>query len=94
VATWQQIHEAVSKSIHMLELDIDATMVDDRTLAEVITKPRNALAQIKDALQSQDHVLLADVLQYEFHDVAADWHTVLASLIDAAKGTKTDPSQS
>jgi hypothetical protein len=36
--------------------------------------------QIKGALQAQDHVLLADILQYEFADVTEMWHTMIARI--------------
>jgi hypothetical protein len=35
-------------------------------------------------LEAQDHVLLADILQYEFADAIDDWHAVLTGLRAAA----------
>jgi hypothetical protein len=46
----------------------------------MIGKPKNVLLQIKSALQARDHVLLADILQYEFSEVTKSWHDLIAGL--------------
>ncbi len=80
IGIWQQIHEAVVKSIQMLELDPDSTYVNKQSLAEAIGKPGEVLLQIKAALQTQDHVQLADVLNYELHEATELWKAILAEL--------------
>jgi hypothetical protein len=82
---WQQIHEAVTKSIHMLELDLETLTINDEPMLDIITKPRDVLIQVKQALVAQDHVLLADVLQYEFNDVTDKWYAVIAHVREAAE---------
>lgn len=82
---WQQIHEAVGKSIEMLQLDPEQATVNEQSLIEVISKPKEILLQIKEALQDRDHVLLADLLQYEFPEVTSQWHAVVASLQQQAE---------
>lgn len=77
---WQQIHEAVAKSIAMLELDADAITIRDEPLVDIIGMPKDSLLQIKQALTSKDHVLLADILQYEFSEVTDRWHAVISLL--------------
>ena len=47
---WQQIHDAVAKSIEMLRLNPDELMINDVPLVEVISKPVETLKQIKEAL--------------------------------------------
>ena len=89
IGAWQQIHEAVSKSIQMLELDVEKATVNDQRLIDMISKPKEALLQIKDALQSQDNVLLADVLQYELDDVTGQWHAIIAELRERAEDLST-----
>lgn len=74
---WHQVHETMAKSIEMLQLDIDTTRVGDESLAELIVKPKEVLLQVKSALQQQDYVLLADVLNYEFGDVTSQWHEII-----------------
>lgn len=82
---WQQVHEAVGKSIVMLELDIEQTAINDEPLSTVIGKPRDVLLQIRDALQARDLVLLADILKYEFADVTDSWHAIIARVRQAAE---------
>jgi hypothetical protein len=82
---WQQIHDAVAKSIGMLGLDFEAIMVRDENLLSAISKPRDVLVQVRDALLAGDDVLLADILQYEFADVTTTWHAIIARLRQEAE---------
>lgn len=87
---WQQLHEAVGKSIAMLGVNPDETMIRDDTMTAVISKPLDVLGQMKQALQAQDHVLLADILQYEFAEVTEQWHAVIARLRREAEERSAD----
>ena len=82
---WQQVHEAVAKSIEMLRLDTDHTIVGDEPLTNLIMKPKDVLLQVRDALKVQDYVLLADLLQYEFGSVTELWHTLIGTLREQAE---------
>ncbi len=82
---WQQIHEAVGKSIEMLQLDPELTMVNDEPLIDLIGKPKEILMQVKEALQARDHVLLADILQYEFSETIGQWHLLVSKLRQEAE---------
>lgn len=82
---WQQVHTAVAHSIQILNIDVTAMMIQDETLTAVIAMPKDVLTQIKDALQAQDHVLLADLLQYEFSTVTEKWHAIIARLRQEAE---------
>lgn len=83
--SWQQIHEAVAKSISMLNLDPQELRIRDEPLIDALARPRDVLTQIKDALLAGDEVLLADILQYEFADVTQVWHGILARLRSQAE---------
>jgi len=91
---WQQVHEAVGKSIAMLELDADAITIRDEPLATIIGMPKESLLQIKQALTAQDHVLLADILQHEFAEVTDRWHAVIAMLRNEAEERLEEPPSS
>ncbi len=80
LSVWQQIHEAIGKSIAMLEMDAQTTLVGGERLVDVVNKPMVVLLRVKEALQSQDHVLLADTLKYEFSEVAQQWQDVIANI--------------
>lgn len=87
---WQQIHEAIAKSMELLGVDADKLMVRDETLLEAICRPKDVLLQIRDALQAKDHVLLADILQYEFGDVTNTWHAIIARIRQQAEDQQPD----
>ena len=89
---WQQVHEAVAKSIEMMQLDPEAMTINGDPLADAIGKPKEILLQIKEALQRQDYVLLADVLQYEFSEVIHRWHDIVATIQGEAENLNADHS--
>jgi len=77
---WQQIHDAVVKSLELLRLNPEQLTVRDEPLLTALERPKDVLLQIKAALQAQDHVLLADILQFEFAEVTDMWHTMIARI--------------
>lgn len=83
--TWQQIHDAVAKSLSILQLDPETITIHEEPLIEALGKPREVLLQVKDALVAGDEVLLADILQYEFTDVVQTWHAILARIRQQAE---------
>jgi len=83
---WQQIHLAVTKSIAMLQLDVERMTLQDQPLVELLARPKEVLLQVRDALSNQDHVLLADLLQYEFSDVTDQWYALIARVREEAEG--------
>ena len=85
---WQQIHDAVAKSIEILEIDPDEAMIEGATLIEVVGKPKATLVAVRDALKSHDYVLLADVLEYEFADVTDAWRSLIGKLQHEAEVLK------
>jgi hypothetical protein len=80
LAIWQQIHDAVSKSIQMLDLDPQLIIVEDQSLVEAIRGPKGMLLQVKEALEAKDYVMLADVLQYEFEPAVNTWQAILTEI--------------
>ncbi len=77
---WQQIHDAVVKSLELLCLNPEHVTVRDESLLSALERPKGVLLQIRGALQSQDYVLLADILHYEFADVTNMWHMMIARI--------------
>ncbi len=86
LGVWKKIHDAVSQAIQMLQLDPEQLKVEQEPLLEVINRPKDVLLEIKQALESQDHVLLADIMQYEFGDVTGKWHGLIDLLRREAQG--------
>jgi len=85
LSVWRQIHEAIGKSIAILEIDPRTALVGGEPLVDVVNRPMDVLLRVKEALQSQDHVLLADTLKYEFSEVAQQWQDVIASILGRAQ---------
>lgn len=85
LSVWQQIHEALAKSLVMLELDTDACRVDGQPLVELFQKPKEVLLEVRTALESNDPVMLADLLQYEFPEVTRIWHDLISHLQQQAE---------
>ncbi len=90
---WQQIHDAVSQSIQMLEIDSTQVTVNDEPLATLVRRPKDVLLQVKQALESQDHVLLADIMQYEFETVTRQWHDIVNCLRQCAEALGRDTAE-
>ncbi len=80
LGNWQHIYDAVVRSLGLLRLDAEKVAIRDEPLLSALERPKDVLMQIKSALQSQDHVLLADILQFEFADVTDVWHTMIARI--------------
>ena len=89
INVWQQVHDAIVKSIQMLELDLENETIKGDPIQEVLSIPKDALLQIKDALVAQDHVLLADVLEYEFDDATEKWFAIIDKLRQDAEQHST-----
>ena len=90
---WQQIHDAVSQALQMLEIDSTQVTVNDEPLASLIARPKDVLVQVKQALESQDHVLLADIMQYEFETVTRQWHDIVSCLLQRAEELGRDTAE-
>lgn len=90
LVVWQQIHEAVGKSIAMLDLDLESAKAGDENLLDVINRPKTALLEMRDALQATDYVLLADILEFEFTEAIESWRMIIVELQREAEGRKTE----
>ena len=91
---WQQVHDSVAKSLELLRLDPQKATVRDQPLLAALERPKDVLLQIKGALQAQDHVLLADILQYEFAEVTDMWHTMIARIRQEADDRRAADAES
>lgn len=90
LTVWQQVHEAITNSLSMLEIDVESMTIRDEPLLDVLARPRDVLVQLKEALTAQDHVLLADVLQYEFGNATDQWYAVIAAIRQVAEDQREE----
>ncbi len=84
LGVWRQIHDAVSKSIQMLKINVETCEIDGESLSAIFPRPIEALTQIKEALTTQDYVLLADILQYELSGITQQWRSLAEYLVQQA----------
>lgn len=83
---WQQAHEAVIHAIRLSGVNLDEVRIAETPALEVIDGLRDKLAQIKEALEARDYVMLADILQYELSDTIQNWKSLIARLRGIATG--------
>lgn len=83
---WQQAHEAVIHAVRLSGVNLDEVRIADTPAIEVIDGLRDKLAQIKEALEARDYVMLADILQYELSETIQNWKSLIARLRGMATG--------
>jgi len=77
VRVFQQVHDAIGKSLQILEVDLDSVGTNGVSVIDSLVKPREVLLDIKDALQNTDHVRLADILEYEVEQASVNWECII-----------------
>ncbi|MCC7291660.1 MAG: hypothetical protein IT449_06335 [Phycisphaerales bacterium] len=87
LGVWQQVHEVVVKSLAMLDLDPADIVIGDQSMSAALETPRQHLVQVRDALQTQDYVQLADVLEYEFGQAVQSWDSLIEVLQQQASSS-------
>lgn len=79
---WSQAHESVVQSSQLLKLDLLDMRARDVVVGEWLGLLRDKLRELKEALEVSDHVLVADILRYEFDDISQQWKQIVAHLIE------------
>ncbi len=77
VRVFQQVHDAIGKSLQILEVDLDSVGHNGESVIASLAKPREVLMDIKGALQNTDHVRLADILEYEMEQASVNWESII-----------------
>jgi hypothetical protein len=77
VDIWSQAHEAMVNSGQLLNLDIESLVIEDRCVLDWLREPAAKLREIRDAIESRDHVMLGDILRYEMDDFLQGWERML-----------------
>jgi hypothetical protein len=83
---WRRAHEAVLQSAKLIDLDLTTISVDDVSVSQVFGDFAEQLRQIKEGLESNDHVAVADILTYEAETTSQRW----TKLIEIVKQTAQD----
>lgn len=85
---WQQAEQAIRQCCTLLHVDLENIVIPgsenerSRTANAVINELAQLLTQVRDDMQNQDWVALADAFSYELDDAAATW----VAMIDAILG--------
>lgn len=87
---WLQVHEGICNAIGMLNIDPDHLDVGGQSMPSMMTGPLERLRMLKDTIEAGDHVLLGDILTYEFPDALTAWR----QMIDAVSRTASERSAS
>jgi hypothetical protein len=77
---WLKIHEGITNAIAMLNIDPAGLEAGGRKLPALMTEPLDRLRQLRDALTAGDHVLLGDMLTYEFPGAISAWRTLIRAV--------------
>lgn len=77
---WQQAHEAVTHAVRLAGIQLDEIRIGETASLDIINGLREKLAQIKEALEARDFVMLADILQYELTETIENWKALIAGL--------------
>ncbi len=81
LSAWQQIQAAYGNLAKMLGLSLTDLSVHALTGEAVLIEFCGQLAEIQTALQNNDLVLLADILQYEMDGAVANWMALLEATL-------------
>ncbi|MCB9851490.1 MAG: hypothetical protein H6819_00220 [Phycisphaerales bacterium] len=82
VEIWSQAHEAMISSGQLLELDLEELVIADKHVFEWLREPAVKLREIRDAIESRDHVNLVDILRYEMDDFLQGWEKMLEAYVE------------
>jgi hypothetical protein len=81
ISAWQQIQSAYGNLAKMMCLSVSDLPVHEMTGETVLNEFCRQLEEMQTALQNQDFVLLADILQYEMDGAVANWMALLESTL-------------
>ena len=82
VDIWSQAHEAMISSGQLLELDLEELVIADKHVFEWLKEPATKLREIRDAIESRDHVMLVDILRYEMDEFLDGWQKMLEAYVE------------
>ena len=83
---WLQAQQAVGQSAQLLQLDLQAIVVDELPVIERMNELIASLTELKDIVVANDFVALADALQYEWPDITQRWDAALGAIIKHVEG--------
>lgn len=86
IEAWLQVQQAVLHSTVLLGINLDQITVGDEPAHALTTQALDRLKDVKEYIQANDTVALADALEYEWPETTAKWHTLIDEVIAKIKG--------
>ncbi|MEM1355864.1 MAG: hypothetical protein AAGC44_11940 [Planctomycetota bacterium] len=80
---WLQSQQAVAQTAELMHLDLSRVEVtgEDDTVVQRMQELIQRLVELKELIQANDFVSLADALAYEWPQVTENWDQAIASII-------------
>lgn len=82
IAGWIQAQQAVTSVAQLLGLDLTAIKVDNQDVASRTQELLARLVELKELLEANDHVALADALAYEWPETTDRWDAALGAMVN------------
>jgi len=86
VAGWLQVQQAVLHTAMLLGINLDQLKVGGQPAHAVTQRSLEQLETVKEHLQAQDPVGLADSLAYEWPELTDQWFELIDTLIETIEG--------
>lgn len=80
---WLQSQQAVAQTAELLQVDLSKVEVDgeDDTVVQRMHQLIQRLVELKDLIQANDFVSLADALAYEWPQITENWDAAIGAII-------------
>ena len=92
LSVWGQAHEAVVHGMSLCGIDAERLIISGRPLLDWLQGLAEQLRGLKGAIESRDHVLLGDILQYELDETLQGWEVMLDGIISHVEQGFSSPS--
>lgn len=83
--TFKQVQQTTFLTSQLLSIPLETVRVGEQDLAAVLAGIKDRLNELKEGMESQDFVLVADILRYQFSEPLDSWMGILHALRDAAE---------
>lgn len=77
---WQDCQRTITDAAVLLREDVTTRLIDQRTIRDQFNDLAHKLREVRDAFESRDFVLLADLLEFEMPGLCRRWSELLDTL--------------
>lgn len=90
LTVWSQVQQSVLQSVRLLGLPLDEQKVGEQDAIEMVQLLAEQLRAVREQLVASDWLGLADTLEYELEEQAANWTQLINQLCDLIKQRKAE----